>query len=103
MAVLGNFVQLVEGIPKRMRFTYHRIVQRTITDPTIRGPKMVNVLEFNVSEEDGQAVNKSYSVTSEKHAQQLAPFLDGRTYLGRLVTITMHGKGFLREYTVKIE
>jgi len=103
MAILGNYVQLVEGIPKRMRFTDHRIVPKTISDPITRQPKSVNVLEFDVSEEDGAPTAKKYSVSSEKHAQQLAPFLDGKLYTAKVFTITVHGKGFLREFTVKVE
>jgi len=103
MAVLGNFVELKDGIPKRMRFTDHRIVPRQLTDPYLRAPKTVNVLEFDVSEEDGAPVSKKYSVTSEKHAQQLATFLDGKLYTAKVFTITVHGKGFLREFTVKVE
>jgi len=100
--LLGNYVTLSEGIPKRLRFESHQIVQRLITDPMTKSPKTVNVLEFKVLEEDGIAVSKIYSVTSEKHAQQFAPFLEGQGYRGKVFTIIPRGRGYLREYSVAV-
>jgi len=101
--VLGNFVKFEEGTPKKLRLTDHRIGPTQIPDPITKKPKVLNVLEFDVSEEDGKPISKQWRVTSEKLAQQLWPFLDGNLYRGKLFTITAQGKGFLREYTVKVE
>lgn len=100
--LLGNFVSLSDGIPKRLRFVSHQIVNRLITDPLTKEPKRVNVLEFRVNEEDGIAVDKIYSITSEKHAQQFAPFLEGQGYRGKIFTIIPRGRGYLREYSVAV-
>jgi len=86
-----------------MRFASHTIADKTITDPMTKAQKVVKVLVFQVVEEDSRKVNKVYSITSEKHAQQFAPYLIGNGYLGRLFTITAQGRGFLREYTTKVE
>jgi len=100
--VLGNYVVLKEDVPKNLRFSDHVIVPKLIVDPMTHAPKQLNALQFYVSEEDGRKTDKIYSITSEKHAQQFAPFLEGRKYIGRLFTITIRGKGYLREYTVAV-
>ena len=100
--ILGNYVQLSEDIPKRLRFSKHAIEAKTIPDPMTKALKVVRVLVFGVIEEDGIPVDKVYSVTSEKHAQQFAPYLIGQGYTGRLFTITMRGRGYLREYTTMV-
>ena len=98
--VLGNFVVLQDGIPKRLRFADHRIYPKTQKDSISNRTKVVNTLQFDVVEEDGRPVSKVYEIQGEKHARQFAPELDGKTYVGRTVEITPHGKGFLKEYTV---
>ncbi len=100
--ILGNFVQLSEGIPKRLRFIGYTIEPRTITDPQTKQPKVVQALILQVNEEDGIPVAKIYSVTSEKHAQQFAPFLADGSIKTRAFTITMTGRGFLREYQTRV-
>jgi len=100
--ILGNFVQLSEGIPKRLRFSDHTITAKAIMDPMTKTMKTVNALQFRVIEEDGIPVDKIYSITSEKHAQQFAPFLQDKTYIGRVFTIIVRGRGFLREYTTQV-
>mgnify|MGYP001101788183 CR=1 FL=1 len=100
--LLGNYVVLKEDTPKNLRFRDHQIVPKLIVDPMTHTPKQINALQFYVEEEDGRRVDKIYSITSEKHAQQFAPFLEGYKYRGKLFTITIRGKGFLREYTVAV-
>ncbi len=103
MASLGNFVQLSNDIPKRLHFTAWKIVEREITDPHTKSPKKAKVLQLDVSREDGIQVSKTYSVLSEKHAQQLAPYLENQSFLRFDFIITRRGRGFLTEYTVRIE
>jgi hypothetical protein len=101
--ILGNYVVLQTGIPKRLKLVDHRIYPKDQKDSVSGRIKTVNTLQFDVVEEDGAKVNTVYEVQGEKHARQFAAFLDGKTYIGKTVTITSHGKGFLREYTVTWE
>jgi len=100
--ILENFVRLDSDVPKRLHFNAWRIIPKEITDPHTKSPKIVNVLQLDVDQDDGIRVHKVYSITSEKHAQQIAPYLQNNSYLNFDFSITMRGHGFLREYTVQI-
>jgi len=101
--ILGNYVLMVEGVPKRLRFSDHRIYPKQQKDSMSGRVKTVNTLQLDVVEEDGRPVAKVYEVQGEKHARQISALLDGKAYLGKICSITAHGKGFLREYTVTWE
>ncbi len=100
MSVLGNFIKLVEGVPKRLHFIDHSFQQKTLMDPVLGRPKTLTSLSFLVDEEDGSATSKTFSVTSEKLAARLQPWLEARKYVSVNVTITQRGRGFLTDYEV---
>jgi len=99
--VLGNFVEMKEEVEKVLRFTGYKMTSETIPDRITKQPKILNMLILNVSEEDGKPVSKEYRVTSEKHARDLWPHLQDGSFKTRAFGITPHGKGFLREYTIR--
>lgn len=101
MSVLGNYVRLETGVKKRLHLVGHDFVAKVIRDPLTGQPKAVKVLQFVVDREDGQSVNKVFSVTSEKLAQAFLPYLDGQRYRGYEVEIEKRGEGFLTEYSVR--
>lgn len=99
--VLENFVTLVPGVPKTMHFTAGEIVNKVITDPALLRAKTIKALHLEVDREDGVPVSKSFSVTSEKLAQSLAPYLGpGRLPLYDF-TITLSGSGYTRSYSLE--
>lgn len=99
--VLQNYVILQEGRPARMHFAAVEKVVKTITDPTTGHPKAVNTLVWTVDELNGRAVVAYYSITSQTHAQDFAPFLDGEKYRQYDFVVTVLGSGFQRRYQVQ--
>ena len=102
MAVVENFIRLRPGIPKRLHFVDHTVVEKTIRDPLTKWPKRVRALVFRVDWEDGMSVDKQFSVIQYKLAEQLAPYLPGKIYRDYLFEITQHGRGFTAEFEVKV-
>jgi hypothetical protein len=102
MSVLGNFIKLEVGKPKRLHFTRHEFVDKVIRDPLTGSAKTVRVLQFYVDYEDGQKVAKVFSVTSEKLAAALSPYLEGQRYTRLEFVITKKGEGFLTDYSVEV-
>lgn len=99
--VLGNFVKLIPGVPTRLHFTDHQIVKKTITDPDSHRVKEANALEFVVDRENGAVVSKSYSILSEKHAEDFRRYLDDKSYRQFDFAITVYGKSYLAVYSVE--
>lgn len=99
--VLQNYVLLQPGVPTRLHFSQVARKLKTIGDPDTGRPKQLQSLEFTVDEMNGQAVVSAYSVVSQKHSADFAPFLPGDKFLQYDFIITMTGEGFLRQYQVQ--
>jgi hypothetical protein len=99
--VLRNFVVLEDGVPAVMHFARGEIVERDITDPLTRQVKRVRVLEFVVDRLGGQASEATWSVTSEKLATSLMPFVERNLLASTTFIITKRGQGFRTEYEVQ--
>jgi hypothetical protein len=80
MAVIENWVILAPGVERRLRFSEHRIVTKTITDPVTRGPKSVQALEFTVTMDNGVPVSKAFSIVSQRLAGEMGPYLVDQRY-----------------------
>ena len=74
--ILENWVKLVPGIEKKLRFSGGSKQARQITDATTKVQKNVNTLVLRVTMEDGQTVQKDFSITSERLAGEMSPYLD---------------------------
>lgn len=98
--VLNNFISLEEGVPTVMHFADHEIQPRDVRDPLTGRVKPLNVLVFRVDELNGQSVSSEWSITSERAASNFAPFLEDKSYVTRLWTVTARGTGFAREFEV---
>jgi len=96
--VLQNYVILQPDKPARMHFTDHQIIVKTITDPVTGRGKQVNTLVFSVDELEGRPVVASYSVISQKHSADFAPYLPVRAYRDYDFIITVSGEYWQREY-----
>lgn len=102
MGVLQNYVELQEGVPTRLHFRDHQLVRKTITDPVTLQPASRNTLVFEVDTVDGQEVEAKYSIMAEKLASQFEPYLKDKSYRSYNFTITVHGEGFRRTWTVLV-
>lgn len=101
MSVLGNYVDLTPGRPKKLKISsYHKDVI-DLKDPTSGQVKPVNRLVCLITREDDKEVSKTFSITSEKLAQMIFPGLQKDLHLEKEVRIIMTGKGFLKEYSVE--
>jgi hypothetical protein len=99
--VLRNFVTLEPNTPAVLHFSGHRFADRDIVDPLTGVEKVIRVLDFDVDTLNGQATRATFSVTSEKLAKMLEPFLGESRYLNFNLTITKSGQGFRTEYDVQ--
>ena len=77
---LENWVKLPIGKVVCLHFREYRITERQITDPYFKTPRTVTSLLFLVDREDGVEVDKTYSVVSEKLADEFRPYLEDGTY-----------------------
>lgn len=100
--VLMNYVRLAPGIPTRMHFTDDYIITRRIADPESRKPKMITSLVLQVDELNGEDVNRTLSVLSEKLRAHITPFLPDQKYLAYDFLITEMGEGFLKDWNVQV-
>ena len=91
---LENWVKLPPGKTVCMRFSEYRVTPRQITDPYFKTPRTVESLIFLVSHVDGKPVDKTFSVLSEKLAQEFEPYLDDGTYKVYEWCLVKDGSGF---------
>lgn len=100
---LGNFVKLETNIETvlRIREGSFRIEPRNIVDPLTKVPKVVHAASMDVTEENGQPVQKTFSVLSEKLAAALqVGHNSGQLYRFR-VGIKRVGSGYATEYQIR--
>lgn len=89
-----NYVALSPGIPTRMHFTDDYLVERRIMEKESGKPKRVKSLIFQVDELNGEDVNRTFSVMSEKLHAHFEPFLKNQLYTSYDFIITKMGDGF---------
>lgn len=100
MSILGNYIELKPGVAKKMKISGYIFSNVEIIDPDTKEQKTIRTLNCRVVREDDQEVNKTFSITSEKLAQALFPFLEKGHHLDKEVVITQSGRGYMKEYTV---
>jgi len=96
--VLQNFIVLQNDTPAVIHAVDHAFVDKDIMDPLTRKPKTVTTLEFQVDSLNGEPVNTSWSVISEKLASMLEPFLEDRRYRNFNFIVTKRGSGFMTDF-----
>ena len=100
--VLQNFISLVSEVPATMHFVSAQKTDRDITDPDTRSIKTLTTYQFIVDELNGAQVTATFSVTSEKLAAQLDPYVQTGRLHEMIFTITKHGSGFTTSYEVDV-
>mgnify|MGYP001567434743 CR=1 FL=1 len=98
--VLENYIKLTPGVPIRLHFTAHAIVDKAITDPLTGLPGSRRSLVFTVDRENEVEVSKTFSTLAEKLAVMFEPDLAGEKYKGYEYTITQVGFGFQTRFSV---
>ena len=78
--VVENWVVLKPGVPVTLHFRAHKIVDRVITNHIFEVARTVKSLMFLVDEEDGRPVDKTFSVVSQKLADEFSGYLEGDRY-----------------------
>ncbi len=78
--VLGNYITLVQGVPKRIHITAWHFEARDITDRVTGLPTKRNALVMEVDLEDGQPVIKQFSTLADKLATFLMPDLESGVF-----------------------
>jgi len=101
--VLQNYVTLESGVPKRLHFAAGALVSREITDPLTKQAKTVRTLQFVVDQVDGRPEPTTFSVTAERLAAMLAPYLSEDRYRLYDFIITRIGEGFRTRYDMRVE
>ena len=100
--VLKNYVELTPGVPATLHFTDHAMASTPIRDKVTGLVKTLNSLQFVCDRLNGAECGAIFSVSSEKLAQQLSPYLDGRRYRGLAFVITKMGANFQTEYQIQV-
>ncbi|MDY6888275.1 MAG: hypothetical protein SVV88_11650 [Pseudomonadota bacterium] len=75
-----NYVTLEPGKPVRMHFIDHQFMQKKITDPVLKWPKVVNSLVFQVSKLNDLPVETIFSLISKSAIDEITPYLAGKKY-----------------------
>jgi len=90
---ISNFVVLVPGVQKRLRFKDHQVLRRNITDPIRKIQVERESLMMYVSQEDGAPADRVYSILSQKHAAEFAGYLPGKAYTRYEFTVVKDAPG----------
>ena len=77
---LENWVKLPVGKVVCMHFREYRVTDRQIEDPLFKVQRTVKSLVCLVDRVDGAPVDKTFSVVSEKLAQEFDPYLEDGSY-----------------------
>jgi len=77
---ISNFVQLTPGVPVRLHFKDHAVSKRVITDPIRKVQVERESLMMYVDKVNGEAVDKVFSVLSQRLAAELSAYLPAKGY-----------------------
>lgn len=99
--VLQNYVILSNEVPAKLHFRDHIIDERTITDRKTGRPTTRRALVFDVDALNDKPVVALYSTMADTHAEQFSAYLDDKSYVNFDFTITQHGDGWMRKWTLQ--
>ena len=77
-----------------LHFKEYRVTSREITDQFWGTPRKVTSLLFLVDRVDGEPVDKTLSIVSEKLAQEFRPYLEDGSYKEYTWCLVKDGEGF---------
>ena len=92
---LENWVKLPVGKVVCMHFREYRVTPRQITDPMFGVARTVTSLVFLVDQVDGVQVDKTFSVVSERLAQEFEPYLEDGSFRDYVWCLVKDAAGFV--------
>jgi len=78
---ISNYIVLAPGVRVKLHFKDHQTLKRVITDPIRKVSVERESLMMYVDKENGNSVDKVYSILSQKHAAEFAGYLPGKRYM----------------------
>lgn len=99
--VLENWVKLEVGREVCLHFREYLVRSREIEDPDFGVMRKVETLLFLVDRVDGEEVDKTFSVLSEKLAGEFEPYLEDGSFRDYVWTLVKDGPGFVAPRIVK--
>ena len=100
--MLMNYIALEEGVPVRLHFTDHYIIEREIWDKDAGRMKTLRSLTFFCDKVDGTPAAKTFSILADKLAGLLQPYLPDNEYRTKEFIITKQGEGFVKRFSVQV-
>lgn len=88
-------MKLEVGREVRLHFREYSVESRQITDPVFKVPRTVRSLLFLVDRVDGAPVDKTFSVVSEKLADEFWPYLEDGSFRLYEWVLVKDGPGFI--------
>ena len=98
----ANYIILETNVPTRVRVKGARQQDRPIRDPDTGKGKVVNVLVLDVTELNGQPMEKELSFTSFKAQQSLSPLINSGELFRKILEVTYRAKGYATEYEFRL-
>jgi len=95
-------VVLIDNVPKKIRIQGYSFGPMTFTDAVTKQEKTVQGLSLDVIEEDGRKVDKSLNIVSKRLIAKLRPYLENKTEIKDLFTITAQGSGLATDYSLQV-
>jgi hypothetical protein len=102
VSVPKAYVELLPERPKRLLFDKWWYEDRQITDPATKRVKTQTAMVLHVTQEDGAAVDKTYSTLSVKHMEDLKGLIDSGQAFTRMIEIVRHPRGYATDYEVRV-
>lgn len=92
-APISNYVTLSPGVSVKLHFSDHRVLARQIEDPIRKVMVERESLLLYVDKINGNAVDKIYSILSQKHAAEFAGYLPEKRYRAYDFTVVKDAAG----------
>ena len=98
----ASYIVLEPNVPARVRVKAARQEDRPIRDPDTGAAKVINVLILDVTELNGQAIQKELSFTSFHAQEDLAPLINSGEVFRKVLEVTYRPGGRLTRYEFRL-
>lgn len=98
----SSYIVLEPNVPARVRVKAARQEDRPVRDPDTGQAKVLNVLVLDVTELNGQAIQKELSFTSFNAQQDLAPLINSGELFRKVLEVTYRPGGRLSRYELRV-
>ena len=98
----ASYIVLEPNVPARVKVAKARLEDRPIRDPDTNQSKVVSVLVLDVTELNGQPLQKELSFTSFKAQQALSPLINSGELMRKTLEVTYRPAGRLTNYEFRL-